>query len=322
MEEFITTLVVAGLFYAALRFFKISWFKQSFPPSFIYLAGVFAWCTALALVACVYSFVSMVIEVISVSDSDLLIPCIIILVVLGVAAKLLFDRKQVLDVRHMTPFLRSAILFQPYDARRQEILERNERLQVADAKKVAAEREASGQPAEVIDISEGSGADQGSAFAAAESSSSSSELDLLARGEGADISELFTTNTAKVPGHPLYQFISLVRISPTDKVMSFKMVLPASATEPDLTPEKLQRVKQGIYQVFQTLIVESWLKPYLPFFNSVRTTCFRVHKDEFDMTRESPFISVQIDVARLRQSRGKQFNSSEFEKIATITPEG
>lgn len=322
MEEFITAIIVAGLFYTALRFFKISWFKQSFPPSFIYLAGVFAWFTALALLASVISFISMTLDVISSSDSDAFIPFIVIILVLGVASKLLYDKREVLDIRHMIPFLRSAILFRPYDARRQEIFERNERTQVAQAIKSAAEQAASGEPAGVIDISENSGFGQTETPAITNAPQASSELDLLAKGEGVDISEVFKASTAKAPSHPLYQFVSLLRINPTEKIMSFNLVLPSSATEPELNQEKLQRVKQGVSQVFQTMIAEPWLKPYLTFFNAVRATCLRVRKDEFDMTRESSFMTVQIDLAHLRQSRGRPFSAAEFDKSASITMEG
>jgi len=322
MEDFLTAIIIAGLFYAVLRFFKISWLKQSFPPSFIYIAGVFAWCTGLALVASVYSFISMTVDLISSFDTDSLIPFVGLLVVLGIAVKLLSDRKQVLDIAHMIPFLRTSLLFQPYDAKRQEMVERQEKMQLAKARKEAAERVASGQPAdEVIDISEDQSGKSDQTNAGVESAQATTELDLLKRGEGVDISELFKASTAKLPAHPLYQFISLLRIDPSDKVMSFRMVLPSSATEPELTPEKLQRVKQGAYQVFQALMTEQWLKPYSTFFSSIKTTFFRVRKDEFDMTREILFMTIQIDVGQLRQYRGKPFNSAEFGKMATVTVE-
>ena len=322
MEEFLTAIIVAGVFYAILRLFKVSWLKQGFPPSFIYLAGVFAWFAILAVIAALYSFVSMTIDLASAFDTDTLIPFVIILIVLGIAAKLLADKKEILDISHMTPFLRSAVLFQSYDARRQELVERNERWQIAQAQKAAAERAASGEPEEEMDVSEDAGMKSEGPAAVSDASKATTELDLLKRGEGVDISEMFTSNTAQLPTHPLYQHISSVRIDPSDKLLSFRIVLPASATEPELTPEKLQRVKQGMYQVFQTLVIEQWLKPLAGFFTSVKTVCFRVRKDEFDMTREIMFMSIQMPVNQILQHRGKPFNSAEFEKIATINMEG
>lgn len=321
MEEFITAIIVVGLFYAVLRFFKISWVKQSFPPSFIYIAGVFAWCTALALIAAVYSFISLSIDSISTLDSDSVIPLVIVLVILGIAAKLLYDRKEILDIRHMIPFLRSAVLFQPYDAKRQELVERQEKMQFAQAQKAASERIASGQPEEVMDISEEKSGSSDMDGAGTESPPANTEFDMLKRGEGVDISEQFKSNTERLPAHPLYQFISLIRVDPSDKLLSFRMALPSSATEPELTPEKLQRIKQGVYQVFQALMAEQWLKPYSAFFTSVKSSCFRTRKDEFDMTRDILFMAIQMDVNQLRQNRGKPFNSTEFGKTATITME-
>jgi len=322
MEDFLTAILVSGLFYAVLRFFKISWLKQAFPQSFIYIAGVFAWCTGLALIASVYSFISMIIDLINAFDADTVIPFVVVLAIFGVATKLLIDRKEVLDITHMIPFLRSAILFQPYDAKRQDLFERQERMQLVQAQKTAAERNASGQTSsEVIDISDDASGNADSSSVDTESTQGATELDILKRGEGIDISEIFRTNTEKLPAHPLYQFISLVRIDPADKLLSFRMVFPSSATEPELTPEKMQRINQGVYQVFQALMAEQWLKSYSSFFASVKTTCFRVRKDEFDMKREILFATILVEVNRLRLIRGKPYNGAEFAKIAAITTE-
>jgi hypothetical protein len=232
--------------------------------------------------------------------------------------------KEVLDIAHMTPFLRSAILFQPYDAKRQDLLERKERAQVEQARKAAAARAASGQTQEdVMDISEdGFKGETTSTAPAGDAPQTNSELGMLQRGESADLSEMFKTNTAAKRSHPMYEFISLVRIEPSERVLTFKMILPPSATEPDLTTDKLQRIKHGVYQVFQALVVEPWLKPYLEYVASVRTSCARVKKDEFDMTREFPIMTVEMTTANVKQNRGRPFNSAEFEKIATVIMEG
>jgi hypothetical protein len=144
---------------------------------------------------------------------------------------------------------------------------------------------------------------------------------MLQRGEGADLTEIFNSNTAGKRAHPMYEFVTLIRIEPSEKILTFKMVLPPSATEPELTPDKLQRIKHGVFQVFQAISVEPWLKPFSEYFSSIKTSCVRVRKDEFDMTREYPFMTVEMTVAQVRQSRGRPFNSAEFGKIATVTME-
>lgn len=320
MEELIIAIIVVGMFYAILRFFKLSWVKQAFPPSFIYLAGVFAWCASLAAVATVYSLLSVLLDLISTFDSDTLVGLIIFLAIVGIASKILVDRKDVLDIKHMIPFLRAAIFFQPYDARRQELFERNERMQLAEAQRAAAERVASGQPAEeTLDISEEGSKDGAGSSQSGQPTAVATEIDILKRGEGVDISEIFKSKTAKMPAHPFYGYVSLMRIDPADKRMKFNMLFPTSATEPELTPDKLQRVKQGVYQVLQTFVAEQWLKPYSAFYISISVNCLRSKKDEFDLVRESTFMSIQMSTDQLRQSRGKPFNAAEFAKIATIT---
>jgi hypothetical protein len=323
VEEFFIAIIVAALFYGVLRLFKISWLKQSFPPSFIYIAGIFAWCAGLALLATVFSLFSVLLDLVTAFDSDTLVILIVVFAVLGIGAKFVTDKKEILDIDHMIPFLRAAITFKPYDARRQELFERHEKMQLAEARRAAAERVASGKPAEeAIDISEDKSSDSGTVAETEESPVSNSELDLLKRGEGTDISEIFKSNTAKQPAHPLYEYISQLRIDPADKVMKFRMVFTMFPGKTELTPDKLQRVKQGTYQVFQTLMTEEWLKPYTEFFNTIKTTCVRVQKDDFDMPKENSFMTIQMSVSQLRQNRGKPFNTAEFGKIAVITVEG
>ncbi len=320
MEEIIIAILVAGIMVAILRLFKISWLKQSFPPSFIYLAGVFAWCGILALLGTVYSLLSFVIDLATSFDVDSLIPFVVLLIAAGVATKVLLDRKEILDIGHMIPFLRSAVLFKPYDARRQELFERNERMMLAEAKRAAASEEGSGQPAgEVLDISEDGHKEESTTQQASQAPGAVSDLDILKRGEAADISELFKSSTSKLPAHPLYPSISVMRIDPAEKELRFNIAFPGAATEPQLTPEKLQRCKQSVYQVLQAITAEQWLKPFSPYYATITVNCLRSAKDEFDMVRETTFMSVRTAMDQFRMSRGRPFNSAEFAKIATIT---
>jgi hypothetical protein len=320
MEEFIIAIVLTGMLYAVLRFFKLSWLKQSFPPTFIYLAGVFAWSAILASLATVYSFFSLLIDLITALDTDTLIPFVVLLIALGIAVKFLVDRKEILDINHMIPFLRAAVMFRPYDARRQELFERNERMMMAEAQRAAATRGESGEQAEgVLDISEEGLQDSTVTPQSGKTEASVSEVDILKRGEAVDVSELFKSKTAKLPAHPLYPGITVMRIDPSEKEMKFNLTFPSATTGPELTPEKLVRCKQGIYQVLQAIMVEQWLKPFSPFFTAVSASCLRTKKDEFDMVRETVFMTVRIGTDQLRQLRGRPFNSTEFGKMAAIT---
>ncbi len=319
MEEFITATFVAGLFFAVLRFFKIFWLKQHFPASFISIAGIFAWCTVLALLASFYSFISVVIDITATPTTDNLVGLIVTVIVLGIAGWLLYHRKEVLDFRHMVPFLRSAILFQPYDARGQELLERNERTQFAQSIEAAEVSLPAGEHQQFIDISENAAFKEDVEVKPSGMKKEDIAIEQLKKMETADLLELFTANTSKKSNPPLYQFITLIRISPSDKQLNLHLVLPLSVTGPDMTQEKVRKIEEHVHTLFQSLIAEPWLAPYLPFFDTLKVTSFRMRKDEFDMTRESAFLAVQIGVMRLRFSRGKPFNATNFEKEATVT---
>jgi hypothetical protein len=280
---------------------------------------VFAWCAILASLAAVYSFFSFLIDLITAFDTDTLIPFVVLLIILGIVVKFLTDKKEILDINHMIPFLRCAVLFRPYDARRQELFERNERMMMAEAQRAAAARSESGeQPEGVLDISEEGLKESTAPPQSSQSEASVSEVDILKRGEAIDVSELFKSKTAKAPAHPLYPAITVMRIDPSEKQMKFNLTFPAAATEPELTPERLARCKQGVYQVLQAVTVEQCLRPFSPFFTTVGVNCLRTKKDEFDMVRETVFLTVRMDTNQLRQLRGRPFNSAEFGKMATI----
>ncbi len=319
MEEFITAIIVATLFCTGLRLFKIHWLGQNFPGSFIYIAGIFAWGTVLALLASVYSLTSLIIDVLASPTGDNLVGVIVIVIALGISGWLLYDRENVLDIRHMGPFLRAAFLFQNYDARRQEMLERSERIQMQEAAKVAAANVASGKPQNFIDISEGSTFNQELEIHPSDTPKGETVIDRLKSGETVDITELFTAAVAKKPVHPLYQFISVVRINPSDKLLSFNLVLPVSVTGAEVTPERLRAVVERVQNVLQTIVAEPWLAPYLPFLDTLKVTSYRLRKDEFDMTSQTAFLAVQVGVLRLRLSRGKPYDAASFAKDATVT---
>lgn len=323
MEELIIALLLSASFYGILRFFKISWLKLAFPPNFIYIVGLFAWCTILALLTVVYSLVSLVIDVFVAFEVKTATGLVIMLTVCGVAVILLIAKKEVLDLAHMLPFLRAAIQFKPYDAKRQELFEQHERIQLRQAETAFSKRNQSGEPAEdeVIIIADDENGDTKDVKADSASPESSTELELLKRGGGVDISDIFRAMTAEKPSHPFYQYLSVLRINPSEKILSFKLVFPMFTKASDLTPEKLLRVKQGAYQVFQAILAEEWLKPYLEFASSMKTTCFRIRRDDFDMPQEQHFLSIQAGMSHMRQRMGKPFNNADFSTIATITVE-
>lgn len=323
MEELIIALLLSASFYGILRFFKISWLKLAFPPNFIYIVGIFAWCTILALLVVVYSLVSLVIDVFVAFEVNTAIGLVIMLTLCGVAAILLIVKKKVLDLAHMLPFLLAAIQFRPYDAKRQELFEQHERTQLRQAEMAFSKRNQSGEPAEdeVIIIADDEDDDTKDVKAGSDSPESSTELELLKKGGGVDISDIFKVMTAEKPSHPFYQYLSVLRINPSEKILSFKLVFPMFTKASDLTPEKLLRVKQGAYQVFQAILAEEWLKPYLEFAASMKTTCFRIRRDDFDMPQEQLFLSIQAGMSHMRQRMGKPFNNADFSNIATITVE-
>jgi len=93
---------------------------------------------------------------------------------------------------------------------------------------------------------------------------------------------------------------------------------------PELNEEQLKdettelRFNRQIYDFFQSMNVEPWLKPYTPFFESYFLMC-RATKIIPEGTKLMyPFIKVGALVSELRKLEGSYFNPRKLSEITTL----
>jgi len=144
------------------------------------------------------------------------------------------------------------------------------------------------------------------------------QLTLLREGTIIDMSELWRIRTKTRSPLPLYEKVQEVRIDPNKKQLFL------IADFPELNEEQLKdettelRFNRQIYDFFQSMNVEPWLKPYTPFFESYFLMC-RATKIIPEGTKLMyPFIKVGALVSELRKLEGSYFNPRKLSEITTL----
>ncbi len=144
------------------------------------------------------------------------------------------------------------------------------------------------------------------------------QLTLLRKGVTIDMSELWRIHTQTHSPHPLYEKIQEVRIDPNKKRLSL------SADFPELSEEQLKdettvlRFNRQVYDFFQSMNAEPWLKPYAPFFKSYYLMCRATKIIPEGAEVMYPFIKVGVLVSELRKLEGLYFNPRKLSEITTL----
>jgi hypothetical protein len=78
------------------------------------------------------------------------------------------------------------------------------------------------------------------------------------------------------------------------------------------------RFNRQVYDFLQSMNSESWLKPYIPFFESYFLMCRakRTNKDSTEVFY--PFMKTGILVSELRKLEGSYFNPRKLSEIAAV----
>jgi hypothetical protein len=145
------------------------------------------------------------------------------------------------------------------------------------------------------------------------------QLALLREGKQVDMSEVWHSQTKLHTGHSLYEKIEDARIEPNRKRLSL------FASFPELNNIKLKdemvvlRFNRQVYDFLQSINVEPWLKPYMPFFESYYLMCRakRINDDGTEVFY--PFMKVGVLVSELRKLEGSYFNPRKLSEITALS---
>ncbi len=248
--------------------------------------------------------------------------CIIVLMFAAVA-KLLVTFPEILDFSHVKPFLTESLMFSNYARKHDDIFEELDKHQVREIYE-----EVTGQPFPKFEVKkkEIPHTDPDRAMKELEqlraqgirSVHLQTELASLKAGQIVDITDSWKLNCLKRKPHPLCDQISDVKIDSVQKALSFRIDYPEISLERLRDSVFIFQLKQDLYDALQAIDTEEWMKPYAPFYERMKLSCFATEVDDFGNWHPYRFMNLEIEVAELRKRVGKFFNVGELNQIARL----
>jgi len=144
------------------------------------------------------------------------------------------------------------------------------------------------------------------------------QLTLLREGTIIDMSELWRIHTQTHSPHPLYEKVQEVRIDPNKKRLSLYADFPELNEEQLKDETTILRFNRQVYDFFQSMNAEPWLKPFTPFFESYFLMCRATKIIPEGAELMYPFMKVGALVSELHKLEGSYFNPRKLSEITTL----
>ncbi len=144
------------------------------------------------------------------------------------------------------------------------------------------------------------------------------QLALLREGNLIDMSEVWRLQTQAHPHNPLYEKIQDIRLDSNKKRLSLYADFPELNEEQLKDETTVLRLNRQVYDFFQSMNAEPWLKPYTPFFESYFLMCRATKKNLDGAELMYPFMKVGALVSELRKLEGSYFNPRKLSEITTL----
>jgi hypothetical protein len=148
------------------------------------------------------------------------------------------------------------------------------------------------------------------------------QLARLREGTIIDMSEVWHIRAQTHSSHPLYEKVQEVRIDPHKKRLSLHADFPELREEQLKDETTVLRFNRQVYDFFQSLNAEPWLKPYSPFFECYFLLCRATKIIPDGVELMYPFMKVGALVSELRKLEGLYFNPRKLSDITTLTFHG
>ena len=144
------------------------------------------------------------------------------------------------------------------------------------------------------------------------------QLTLLREGTIIDMSELWRIHTQTHSPHLLYEKVQEVRIDPNKKRLSLYADFPELSEEQLKDETTVLRFNRQVYDFFQSMNAEPWLKPFTPFFDSYFLMCRATKIIPEGAELMYPFMKVGALVSELHKLEGSYFNPRKLSEITTL----
>lgn len=324
MKIFLATLPVFAVLWFLMRLMKELWEKDKLPGWFSPIGGIIAWATVASAVGPVWGVVEVLIRLFTEPSMGVAFELGGIGFALSMGGKLLADNPEILDYARVKPLIVESLQFRKYDLRRDDIFVELDKhnvkkvYQETTGKEFPPEMEKKRKPIPHMEPGEALKELERVRAMPLHSVHLQDQLTQLKAGEVADISDSFKLNVVKHKTHDFYELASEMKIVPQEKLLSFRIVFPNVTAQTTFDADRIFRLKQGLYDLFQALRAEAWIKPYTEFFEKLKVVCYRTDTDTFGLPIQQPFFSVEIALSELIQREGKLFVATELDKIATV----
>lgn len=325
MKIFIPAFFVFAALWFLMRLIKELWEKDKLPGWFSPIGGIIAWGIVASAVGMVWGVADPGIRLFTEPSYGVAFELIGLLFALSMGAKFLADNPEIMDFSRVKPLIIESLQFRKYNLRREDIFEE---LDKQNIKKVYSETTGKEFPKEMqkkmkpiphMEPEEALKELERVRAIPLRSAHLQDQLSQLKAGEVADISDSFKLNAVKRKTHDFYDLASEMKITPSEKLLAFKIVFPNVNAQTTFDADMIFRLKQNLYDLLQALRSEAWLKPYMEYFENLRVVCYRTDMDTFGLPAEKSFCSVQIALMELAQRDGKLFVATELDKIAVVT---
>jgi hypothetical protein len=144
------------------------------------------------------------------------------------------------------------------------------------------------------------------------------QLKLLREEKQVDISDDWRIHAKQHSPHLLYEKVEEVRIEPKRKRLSIFADFP-ELDETQLKDEMtVLRFFRQVYDFFQSVNAEPWLKPYMSFFESYYIVCRATKINPEGIKQLYPFMKAGIPISELHRMEDSYFNPRKLSEIAAL----
>jgi hypothetical protein len=301
----IIALAVLILTWLLLRRFTLIWINR--PITFIesIIAGIAAWTFIFSIIMWFAGMVLTIIDFSSTNDILDIWMIVFSVVLTGYGTNVIIQSRSEFGLDDTLDFLKEAIQFRRSAQTRLDLISLIRQRQKTRIRSVPGNDPVSLERARLqVNLNKGKELDI--------------QLALLREGTPVDISDTWRTQTEKHSFHPFCEKVEEVRIEPNRKRFFVSVNFP-ELSEIQLKDEMIVlRFNRQVYDFFQSVNSESWLKPYSPLYESIFLMCRakRINKDNMEILY--PFLKAGILVSELRKLEGSYFNPRKLAEIATV----
>jgi hypothetical protein len=268
------------------------------------VAGIAAWTSLFSVMIWFAGIVLTCIDFLSTHNNTDIWVLTLSLLLTGAVLNFLVHSSSELGFDDTQDFFKEAIQFRRSEQRRLDLLSLMQQGRTRKQKRTANESESRQRERLQAHLDKGKELD--------------AQITHLREGNIIDLTEVWRSHTGIHASNAFYEKIQEARIDPGRKRFSLFADFPELNEELLKDESTVLRFNRQVYEFFQSLNAEPWLRPYTPFFESYYLMCRATRKNLEGAELLYPFMKVGAMIAELRKLEGSYFNPRNLSEIATL----